>query len=123
MWADWLAEERPYDSDRKLKPKWQRLLDSLDLTDPRCWERFVYGELSRQPNALAMGGERPVGAAPVRENKNVPVRENGAVPAPELDGDFGPRPGELMASYVTRMVSWLESRGYRVVPPALQVQP
>ena len=115
MWADWLAEERPYDSERKLKPEWQRRLDSLDLTDPRCWETFVYGELSRQPNALAMGGERSAGATP--------VRENGAVPAPELDGDFGPRPGELMASYVTRMVSWLESRGYRVVPPALQVQP
>ena len=114
MWTDWIAEERPYDSDRKLKPKWQRRLDSLDLTDPRCWEKFVYGELSRPPIALTMGGERPTGK-PL-------VRENGAVPEPELDIEFRPRPGELMASYVTRMVAWLESRGYRVMPPALQIQ-
>ncbi len=115
MWTDWLTEERPYDSDRTLKPEWQRRLDSLDLADPRCWEKFVYGELARPPNVLTMGGERPV--------RETPTRQNGAIPVPEPDVEFGPRPGELMASYVTRMVSWLESRGYRVVPPALQVQP
>ncbi|KAI0134511.1 hypothetical protein BJ170DRAFT_591484 [Xylariales sp. AK1849] len=47
MWQDW-TKMKPYDRRGHLKRQWQKSLDDIDLSDPSCWEGFVYGGESEE---------------------------------------------------------------------------
>ncbi|KAH8893218.1 hypothetical protein GQ53DRAFT_805449 [Thozetella sp. PMI_491] len=55
MWRDW-AHREPYDTQGHLKPEWRRNLELVDVKDPRCWEKFVYGQYVRRPTTVGAGG-------------------------------------------------------------------